>query len=55
LRGAMKAVQFSQFGGPEVLEVVELPDPHPAAGQIREAHAVSQRGHVRGKLVLLVD
>jgi NADPH:quinone reductase-like Zn-dependent oxidoreductase len=33
----MKAVQFSQFGGPEVLELVELPDPEPAAGQIRVA------------------
>jgi NADPH:quinone reductase-like Zn-dependent oxidoreductase len=33
----MKAVQFSRFGGPEVLEVVELPDPHPAAGQVRIA------------------
>jgi NADPH:quinone reductase-like Zn-dependent oxidoreductase len=33
----MRAVQFSQFGGPEVLEVVELPDPQPAAGQIRVA------------------
>lgn len=33
----MKAIQFSQFGGPDVLELVELPDPHPAAGQIRIA------------------
>ena len=33
----MRAAQFSQFGGPEVLEIVELPDPHPAAGQIRVA------------------
>ncbi len=33
----MKAVQFSQFGGPEVLEIVDLPDPHPAPGQIRIA------------------
>jgi NADPH:quinone reductase-like Zn-dependent oxidoreductase len=33
----MKAIQFSRFGGPEVLEVVELADPHPAAGQIRVA------------------
>ena len=33
----MKAIQFSQFGGPEVLELVELPDPHPAPGQIRVA------------------
>ena len=33
----MKAIQYQQFGGPEVLEVVELPDPHPAPGQIRVA------------------
>ena len=33
----MKAVQFSQFGGPEVLELVESPDPHPGPGQIRVA------------------
>jgi NADPH:quinone reductase-like Zn-dependent oxidoreductase len=33
----MKAVQFARFGGPEVLEVVDLPDPHPAPGQIRVA------------------
>lgn len=31
----MKAVRFRRFGGPEVLEVVELPDPHPGAGQVR--------------------
>jgi NADPH:quinone reductase-like Zn-dependent oxidoreductase len=33
----MKAVRFSQFGGPEVLEIVDLPDPHPGPGQIRIA------------------
>src|SRR5207248_9131624 len=33
----MKAIQYSRFGGPEVLEVVELPDPHPGPGQIRVA------------------
>ncbi|PFG49099.1 alcohol dehydrogenase-like protein [Amycolatopsis sulphurea] len=33
----MKAVRFSRFGGPEVLEIVELPDPHPEPGQIRIA------------------
>ncbi|MGW0686293.1 NADP-dependent oxidoreductase [Streptomyces sp. NPDC002754] len=33
----MKAAQFSRFGGPEVLEIVELPDPHPEAGEIRIA------------------
>jgi len=31
----MKAARFSQFGGPEVLEIVELPDPHPGPGQVR--------------------
>ena len=31
----MKAIQFERFGGPEVLELVDLPDPQPAAGQIR--------------------
>lgn len=30
----MQAIQFSQHGGPEVLQVVELPTPQPAAGQI---------------------
>jgi NADPH:quinone reductase-like Zn-dependent oxidoreductase len=33
----MKAVRFSRFGGPEVLEVVDLPDPHPGPGQVRIA------------------
>ncbi len=33
----MKGIQFSRFGGPEVLELVELPDPEPGPGQIRVA------------------
>ena len=33
----MKAVRFSRFGGPEVLEIVDLPDPHPGPGQVRIA------------------
>jgi NADPH:quinone reductase-like Zn-dependent oxidoreductase len=33
----MKAVRFSRFGGPEVLEIVDLPDPHPGPGEIRIA------------------
>ena len=33
----LKAVRFSQFGGPEVLEIVDLPDPHPGPGQVRVA------------------
>jgi NADPH:quinone reductase-like Zn-dependent oxidoreductase len=33
----MRAVQFSEFGGPEVLQLVELADPQPGPGQIRVA------------------
>jgi NADPH:quinone reductase-like Zn-dependent oxidoreductase len=33
----MMAIQYRQFGGPQVLELVELPDPHPAPGQVRVA------------------
>jgi NADPH:quinone reductase-like Zn-dependent oxidoreductase len=33
----VKAIQFSRFGGPEVLELAEVPDPHPAPGHIRVA------------------
>src|SRR5947208_13147284 len=33
----MKAIQYTRFGGPEVLELVDLPDPHPGPGQIRVA------------------
>jgi NADPH:quinone reductase-like Zn-dependent oxidoreductase len=33
----VKAVQFSAFGGPEVLQIVDLPDPHPGPGQVRIA------------------
>src|SRR5580692_2549547 len=33
----LKAVRFSQFGGPEVLEIVDLPEPHPGPGQVRIA------------------
>lgn len=33
----MKAVRFHRFGGPEVLELMELPDPRPGPGQVRIA------------------
>jgi len=33
----MKAARFSRFGGPEVLEIAELPDPHPGPGEVRIA------------------
>lgn len=31
----MKAVQFNRFGGPEVLEIVDLPEPHAGTGEVR--------------------
>jgi NADPH:quinone reductase-like Zn-dependent oxidoreductase len=33
----MKAVQFTEYGGPEVLELVEAVEPHADAGQVRIA------------------
>ena len=35
----MRAVQMSRTGGPEVLEVVDLPLPEPGPGQVRVRHA----------------
>jgi NADPH2:quinone reductase len=31
----MRAVGITRFGGPEVLEIVELPVPEPGPGQVR--------------------
>lgn len=31
----MKAAQFGRFGGPEVLEIVDLPEPHAGQGEVR--------------------
>src|SRR5205085_9743319 len=36
-RRAMRAVVIERFGGPEVLQVVDLPDPHAGQGQVRVA------------------
>jgi NADPH:quinone reductase-like Zn-dependent oxidoreductase len=33
----MKAVQFSEYGSPEVLRVVEVDEPHPGPGEVRIA------------------
>jgi len=33
----MKAIQFKAFGGPDVLQILELMDPHPGPGQVRIA------------------
>ena len=29
----MRAVQISRFGGPEVMDIVDLPDPTPGDGE----------------------
>ncbi len=31
----MRAVTFSRLGGPEVLELSELPEPRPGPGEVR--------------------
>ena len=31
----MKAVGFTEFGGPEVLRTLEVDDPHAGSGQVR--------------------
>jgi NADPH:quinone reductase-like Zn-dependent oxidoreductase len=33
----MRAIQYASFGGPEVLEVADVPEPHAAPGQVRVA------------------
>ena len=38
----MRAVQITRFGGPEVLDVVDLPDPVPGDGQ--QLYEVSSSG-----------
>ena len=41
----MRAAQFSRYGGPEVLQIVDLPDPHPGPGQVRvTVHAAGISG-----------
>jgi NADPH:quinone reductase len=38
----MKVIGLMKFGGPEVLEVIDLPEPHPGAGEVRvRVHAAT--------------
>src|SRR6266536_2568428 len=38
----MKAIGLTQFGGPEVLKLVDLPEPEPGIGEVRiRVHAVA--------------
>jgi NADPH:quinone reductase-like Zn-dependent oxidoreductase len=38
----MRAVQITRFGGPEVMDIVDLPDPEPGPGQ--QLYEVSSAG-----------
>lgn len=44
----MKAVQFSQYGGPEVLRVVDADEPHAGPGQVRIAVHAAGINHSDG-------
>jgi D-arabinose 1-dehydrogenase-like Zn-dependent alcohol dehydrogenase len=62
----MKAIGLTEFGGPEVLKVIDLPEPEPGPGEVRtlrvadvlpatmatEAQRRLTAGGVRGRLVL---
>lgn len=38
----MKVIGLQEFGGPEVLQVIELPEPHPGPGEVRvRVHAAA--------------
>ncbi len=40
----MKAIRYARYGGPEVLELVELPDPVPADDEVMiRIHAAGVR------------
>ncbi len=57
----MKAVRFYEYGGPDVLEVVEVEEPHAGAGEVRIAVRAAgvngidwklRAGYMRGQLPL---
>ena len=47
----MKAVQIQSYGGPEVVEIVDLPKPEPTADQVLvRAHSLNARtGAIAGR------
>lgn len=45
----MRALQFPEYGGPEVLQWAEAPDPHAAPGQIRIAVRAASINGIDGK------
>jgi hypothetical protein len=50
-----RAVKFGRYGGSDVLEVVDVDQPHPGPGEARrDAYDELAAGHTRGKIVLRV-
>src|SRR6185295_13823923 len=43
---SMRAVTLREHGGPEVLQVEELPDPHPGPGEVRVKVGAVAMNHV---------
>ena len=42
----MKAIQITEYGGPEVMNYVDLPDPSPGPDQaVVDIHAVGREFH----------
>ena len=35
MRWRVRAVGFTEFGGPEVMRILQLPEPHAGPGQVR--------------------
>lgn len=53
----MKAVGFTEFGGPEVMRVLDLPEPHAGPGQVRikVAAAAVHPSDVNARLGVIAD
>lgn len=47
----MRALQFSEYGGPEVLTVAEVPEPHAGPGQIRIVVRAASLNQIDAKLL----